>query len=634
MNNDIISDILKYLDCFGTTFSFYTEKNRKFYTKFGGILTLLSLIFGLIVFIFINLDDIFHHNPNSTTSTKIENVRKIKFGEEKIWIPWRITNYESETINHKGILFPIIYYYKGIRNNSSSHLQISHEILNYKLCNETSMADNANQYMIDVDLDQIYCIDMDDLSIGGSWDSDFINYIEFDLYNCKNGEDYDKGNENCTTYEEIKEIAGKNDCFDFEMYYPVVHYQPMNKTNPIFVKYNDYFYHLSRFSNEIDRIYLQQHILKDDIGWITKNEKLYSYWGSVSLNGDSYANGSETDLMIEGSTSRLYSFNIYLKSDIIYYNRTYKKIFLIIANGLPLVNIIFIIFKAMAKILKISSGNKKLTELLFENLQRKKPMRFKEEKFNIFEIDKINSDKDIRRINKKVSDFSSVQITYNESKNAIFQNYKNNEVNNNNLKLFKNSNNQIPNYNIRKKINKNINNNLNNSYHNDGEKDKALKGNTIEEFFSIKSNDISSNPQLCNAKVKKNNTDQNDKRILNSQSKFSYIKKTLFPYKYYLCSIFIKNFDTTKKSIFFTRKFLSVYIFICQLFDISSYLILQREFEIMKNTMIVGKYKDILENRQKIDVNDQSFNINMKECLDAKKFLILGRVKQSKFKNH
>ena len=323
MNNYIISEILRYLDCFGTTFSFYTEKNRKFYTILGGILTLLSLIFGLIAFIFINLDDIFHHNPNSTTSTKRENVRKIKFGEEKIWIPWRIINYESETINHKGILFPIIYYYKGIRNNSTSHLQISHEIINYKLCNETSMAENANQYMIDIDLDQIYCIDMDDLSIGGNWDSDSIYYIEFDLYNCKNGEDYDKGNENCTTYEEIKEISGKNDCFDFELYYPVVHYQPMNKTTPIFVKYINYFYHLSRFSNKIDRIYLQQYILKDDIGWITKNEKLYSYWGSVSLSGDSYVNGNETDLMTEGSTSRFYSFNIYLKSDIIYYNRTY-----------------------------------------------------------------------------------------------------------------------------------------------------------------------------------------------------------------------------------------------------------------------------------------------------------------------
>ena len=55
MDNYIISNILRYLDCFGTTFSFYTEKNRKFYTILGGILTLLSLIVGLFVFIFIFL---------------------------------------------------------------------------------------------------------------------------------------------------------------------------------------------------------------------------------------------------------------------------------------------------------------------------------------------------------------------------------------------------------------------------------------------------------------------------------------------------------------------------------------------------------------------------------------------------
>jgi hypothetical protein len=479
---------------------------------------------------------------------------------------------------------------------------------------------------------------MDDLNMGGSWDSDFIYYIEFDLYNCRNGINYDEGNENCTTYEEIKEIAGNDNCFEFEMYYPVVHYQPMNKTTPIFVEYANYFYHLSRFSNKIDRIYLQKHILIDDIGWITKNEKLYSYWGGVSLYGDSYAIGNGSDLMNEGSTSRFYSFNIYLKSDIIYYNRTYKKIFIIIANGLPIVNIVFIIFKVTAKIFKISSGNKKLTELLFENLQKKKIMKFKEEKFNIMDLNKINSDKNILNLNnnKNISDLSSVQITYNESKNAIFHNSKSirlSEINNNKLKFARNSNIQLLGFNNRKKlINKNMNNNLNGTYNKDVEKRRTFKANNFEDILGIKSNDITPNTQIGKVNIKKNNSEDNKKR-LNSQSKACYIKKTLFPYKYYLCTIFIKSLDTNKKSIFFTKKFISVYNFICQLFDISSYLILQREFEIMKNSMIVGKYKDILENRQKINVNDKSFNINIKECIDAKKFSILGKVKQSKFKN-
>ena len=77
--------------------------------------------------------------------------------------------------------------------------------------------------------------------------------------------------------------------------------------------------------------------------------------------------------MNEGSTSRFYSFNIYIKSDIVFYNRSYKKrIYLIFSEGLPIVNIVFIIFRFIAKVFKISSENKKITELLFENLKEQK----------------------------------------------------------------------------------------------------------------------------------------------------------------------------------------------------------------------------------------------------------------------
>ena len=58
-------------------------------------------------------------------------------------------------------------------------MEFSDKIINYKLCNETSMANNVNQYMINVELDKLYCIDMDDLSMGGSWDNEFLNYVEY-----------------------------------------------------------------------------------------------------------------------------------------------------------------------------------------------------------------------------------------------------------------------------------------------------------------------------------------------------------------------------------------------------------------------------------------------------------------------
>ena len=645
MKLDVLSEIFKYFDCFGTNFTFYTEKNRKFYTPFGGILTILSIIVGTLVFIYINIDDFLHQNPITTTSSVKEKYTNITFIEEKIWIPWRIRDYNSKSVNHTGILYPIIYYYKGFQSEPQNGLDLSYSTIGYRLCNETSMAKYPNSYIIDIGLDQLYCIDMEELDMGGSWDINFINYVEFDLYACKDGIDYDENNPNCSTYENITNFLGPDNSFEFEVYYPVVHYQPMNRTKPIFVRYENYFYHLSRFSNKIDRIYLQKYILKDDNGWVIKKEKIQSHWGYISFKGDSYASGDQKDLMNEGSSSRFYSFNIYLKSDVVYYSRSYKKLFLIIADGLPIVNVIFIIFKLFTKIIKISSGTKKITELLFENLQ-KKTNRIKDERYNIFKFNrkKLNSEKimmtpknnnklNINTTNNNINDISSIQLSSKNEQKKVIKGLNKRKFSNESKNFQK----------IDKKLSGNndiFNNSYNNSNLNYGNIDFKNNNininihNNIGDFPSNKNNDFSSIINLSKSNIKsKHISEENNNDDKTFAKKIHYIKKKLFPYKYYLCSIFIKNIDISKKSIFFTKKFIVVYNFICQLFDVSSYLILQREFQILKNTLMFDKFRVALENREKINVNAQSFNTDMKECIDSQKFSILGRISNNKIFN-
>ena len=650
-----LSETLKYLDFFGTNINFYTDKHRKFYTSFGGIFTLLSIFFGIAVFIQFNYDDLFHNIPISTTSIKKESYRNIKFIEEKIWIPWRIRDYQSKTFNHKGLLYPIIYYYKGVKNTTEDSLDLSYDIINYTLCNETSMINNYDSYIIDKELDQLYCIDMDELNMGGNWDYNFLNYVKFDLYLCKNGIDYDENNLNCSSYDKIIEASDKYNSLAFEMYYPVVHYQPMNKTTPIFIRYSEYFYHLSRFSNKIDRIYLQQYILKDDKGWFFKNEKFFSNWGYVTLNGDSYTTGNKKDLINEGSSSRLYSFNIYLKSDVVYYSRSYKKLFFILADGLPIVNVIFTLFKLISKVLKISSENKKLTELLFENSIEKKQiisnnslnlsnlkpfkinsdpknnkMKRSHKNYNNFKLDKsITQNNNITTNN--INDFSFIQLSpVNQKKPSKFKNIENRRrsvVNKSRRsKFFKHS---ITQFNHNKKLFgrqhsislNNLNANL--------ESPKIYNNNNNNNInININNNigDYSNYKKRIEDKEIKDKENEN----IETKSKSYIIQKKLFSYKYYICSIFIKNIHLNKNSNFFPEKFIFAYNFICQLLDISSYIMLQREFQIMKNTIMMGKYKDIFDNKQKINVNDSCFNNDIMESLDEQNFNILGRLRNIK----
>ena len=678
----MILEFLKYIDCFGTKFNFYIDKDRKFYTPLGGILSMLSLFFGIIVFIFINFEDFLHSAPISSFSILRDNYKNVKFGEEKIWIPWRIKDYKNRLVNHTNLFYPAIYYYQGIKNESTQGMDLSYNLLNYKLCNETSMINKSELYIINVSLDNIYCIDMEDLDMGGNWQSNFINYIKFDLYLCKNGINYNESLIDCSSFEKIIKAASGDNSFGMEFFYPLVYFQPDNKSTPMIVKYTSYFYHFSRYSNKIDRLFLQKNMLFDDNGWFKKNTIISSFWGSSSLSGDSYTTGEKKDLINEGSTSRLYSFNIYLNPDIVYYTRTYKKMFIIIADRLPIVNIVCIFFSFIAKIFKISSGNKKLTELLFENLNEKPSKLIKlnsklyNEPFNVLKPrTKIRKNYSFKKnlSNTNIPQFKEGDVT--PTSNNANKNFFGNTTNNPNdvsssyihlspihtnskkfnvplMKGRKSSiENRIPKIRIFKKT-KNYKNNFSN----------IVANNSFNNNFHLNYSPIGVNNNNININIHNNNlrTIDNDKnydspkhqsgkinikkRLLyedkkktnnyslnmtKKETKKHYTKNKLFPYKYYLFSIFIKNFDANKESKFFPKKFINVYNFLCQIFDIASYLNLQKEFQIIKSVLVKGKYGALIENRRKIDANEHLLNYDMKEFLDYQKLSILGGVKKS-----
>ena len=69
------------------------------------------------------------------------------------------------------------------------------------------------------------------------------------------------------------------------------------------------------------------------------------------------------------------------------------------------------------------------------------------------------------------------------------------------------------------------------------------------------------------------------------------------------------------------------------MFDISSYLILQREFQMLKSTVLNGKDISIIEKAQKINVNESSFIRNMNECIDKGQFKIFSHNIIKKEKN-
>jgi hypothetical protein len=503
---------LKYIDFFGIHFHFYIGNKRKLYTSYGGVISIIYMIFCFCIFFILTLKDILHKNPISNMSSISQaGYHKVRFKEERFWLPWRIVDPDKKFVDFSDKLEPKIFNIKGVKNNKDSIFSFKKETILYKLCNETDFAQIGNHHYIDVNLSEIYCMDYDTIELGGGWTTDFLNYIQLDII-CK--ESSDEINESCSDHK-----------WAIEYFYPIVEYQPTNYENPILVIYKNHFYNFTKFLNKEERLYFQEYVFNDDKGYIFNDDLNSSFWGYISSDFDVLHSDDHVN-------EELYSLNIYLDSGKILYARRYNKIYTIIANVFPIFNAIFFIFDYLTYMVKTIMTEKYLSELFFQrinendklelNTDKRKSTNFfyRNYKLNLSMHKRDNNymmgshkgkkkDKNLYDRNKNNKNYNSNiinDINKEENKNNLTSNYNNH---NNNDEIKKNNYNNNTNISNNNSLNNNGNNNRNHKVKNslfDTSKKSSIKTNNI------------SNLEKCNNKLKdllshriisKNNNDNN-----------------------------------------------------------------------------------------------------------------------------
>ena len=85
-------------------------------------MTLSFIIISIVAFIFFEYGKISKLNPILSKSeiTYANDNKKVKLNNEKMWVPFRLATYEEQFIDHRGILYPIIYYVKGTKNKENA----------------------------------------------------------------------------------------------------------------------------------------------------------------------------------------------------------------------------------------------------------------------------------------------------------------------------------------------------------------------------------------------------------------------------------------------------------------------------------------------------------------------------------
>ena len=535
-----MTNILRIFDFYGTEFHWYFDYKPKYYTSYGGIFSILSFILYIVIFIIFGLEDFKRTNPISSISNIPPLVNKtIQPRKQKLYIPWRIMDYGKKFIDYTGVLFPRIYSFKNRYNKDTGEMETFYDMLNYSLCNETSMRYLGKDFLLDLPLDQLYCIDMENIDLGGSWNSDFVNYIRLDLNLCKDGSNYNSSNINCTRPEYLTSLYGKDNNWFFELLYPSVQFQPHNKTMPIFVIYTSYYYGLSVNSNKVDRVYLQEHIFGDDKGWILNKISNITYWGISSIKSDYYTIG-ERDIFRYGSTSRLYSLKLYVDFSTIYYTRKYKKLFEILSNLFPLIRAVSSFFFFITEMLKKLEVAKYLNELIIGN-----------------EIEQFKKNENSRRSGKS-NKSNNIKLSYNFTPGSNFN--------------VKKKTSKIANINASQIlcISHNLNNN-NESVENNNNKSSRQRHYSVIDYSKIKYNNFK-NATIMNSDI----------YDLFEQ------KKPHFGLFDYFKALFLNKIYGKKKNNYLciSKQFDFAYTLFTRIIDISFYITLFQQLEILKKQVI------------------------------------------------
>ena len=310
-------DFIKFLDCFTIKFSFYTNNQPNNQNLLGGIMTILYIIICVLIFIFVSYDDLNRLNPITTRSEVTYSERKlINMNKEKLWIPFRVVNYENKFIDHRDIFYIVPYLVEG-RHNETIGMNLKATLLNYTFCNETDMINRPDLYKIDVPLNQLFCFD-NDILFGGNWNYNYLNYLEINLYLCEDGVSFNISDPKCSKIEKYLQNINSSLLFDF--HFPTVQFQPTNLNNPIQIIYKNYYYRLSTYSYKIEKLYIKENILSDDKNLVKSHYKNSSFWGMNLIYSDDYFLPSEFDPICNNTnTSRIFALNIYMADGLVIY---------------------------------------------------------------------------------------------------------------------------------------------------------------------------------------------------------------------------------------------------------------------------------------------------------------------------
>ena len=624
-------NLLISFDLFGSYLHWYVNHQKKVYTQLGGILTIISLSICITLLAFLFSNFLTRENPQTTANDVINNdYKKVSFYQEKIYIPWSIRDYYNNKVNFNGWIYPVIYSFNRVKDIKTGNISYKYKILNYTLCNETNLK-NINYFQYNYfDLNELYCIEWDDLIMGGNWAHDFIYYIRIDFLLCENEDNFNIEGKKCTNFDELAKYIGDDNVWYIEIFYPEVQFNPKNKNSPMEIFYNNHQYYFNKLNTKVESFYLKEFTIVDDQGWIFENKKNLTLWGFDKFESDTYMRSTDLNNIISGfSYSKIYSLVIYLSRNSKIYTRKYTKLLDALGNILSIINGIFILFKVLSQFFTEAYHDKDIVSNIFvqkyfmneKYIKYNKSLRL-QESFNLGNIIKNAPNQQINN-NKNSDDYSINNIKTIAARKISLTNRNNVDTpatlskSKRNLNKINKIENSIPNKHlskfieIKEKSNKVLNKNQQNSIGEGSLDNLKIKVDLKQDQSKFGLNIKNFQLEQIKGYIKKDFKQRGSQQLNNYGA-----KDFNFPYYLYLLNIFNKIFGVTKMCCV-SRQFRDAWKYYIEVFDVVKFIELQTNIDLINKILFELKIekednsKDSIIIQEHKDSNIFNNNINI-----------------------
>jgi len=314
--------LFEYLDVIGLKFTFKVDGKENYRTNFGAFLSILYLFLLIGLFFVFGIDLYQRKNPKVSYNNKIVPHEEIYLSNHNFTLAFRVEDYLAKMIVNESIFHHELAYYKFVLKENGEWENVLGQLPTIQRCQDLNSTKGTEEFY-NISLASWYCIDFNNLIMGGNWDGDFVYGLLINTKQCQ----FSK-NSKCLKEQELKSIF-QNEITGSNFYYSLMYLEALPDMDdfdrPIKQYFNYKFESLSLKVQKRRLQYFKRVIIKNDKGWFFNDLEEKEYLSSDTIVSD-------FNFKDELNEDVVYSHYIYFANKVDIYNRSYIKIQEVIAN--------------------------------------------------------------------------------------------------------------------------------------------------------------------------------------------------------------------------------------------------------------------------------------------------------------